>query len=292
MPRYFAYRRLNPYRGVVQVVEVEGAAAHSHDGQTWHLRADDGYGWMRPTGIWVEGQGLQAGTLRQHAAVLAALEQRPPVPFTLTDHLELWLLGKVSGLPLALLDARSEAAWPSPGSGGLDVMQWHPFVSTYTGFRSSALSDDGGGGDDPSAHQNYLAHQVNQAARPLLAAQWFRRRADGSGEGLHGQRLLAEWEARQLPAEVFPELLLRPEGNNQLEQSVIKDYHMWLAALLLLLPRVSDTTRRWLETAACQRPQELAKVHRLLPKRLDEAAIQAALVAARLEQTARPEHDL
>jgi hypothetical protein len=294
MPRYLAYRRLNPYRGVVQVVETEAATAHSHDGITWHLRADDGYGWVRPTGIWVEGQGLQAGAVQQHEALLAALEQRPPLPFPLADVLELWLLDKASGLPLALLEARREAAGPDRGSGGLDVMHWHPFVASYTGFRSAALAARGGRGDNPAAHREYLTHQVNQAARPLLAAQWFRRHEDGSGEGLHGQRLPAEWASRSLPVEAFPELLLRREWNNQLEQSVIKDYHAWLAALLLLLPGIAGATRRWLETEACLRPQALARVHRLLPAQLDAEAIKAALVAARLEQSAapHPEHDL
>lgn len=284
MVRYYALRRLNPYRGVVQVVEAEDAAAHSHDGLTWHLRADDGYGWVRPTGVWVEGEGLKAGTLRRHEALLEALRQRPALPFPLADHLELWLLDKASGVPLALLDA----ARASHGPGGAGNLEWHPFVQSYTGFRAQSLAS-GDKGATPSAHRDFLARLVNQAARPYPAAQWFHRQLDGSGTGLEGARLQPEWEARTLPAGAFPELLVRSHWNSLLEQSVIKDYYDWLSALLLLLPGISQETRRWLEEAACLRPRALYRVHRLLPRRFDDARIQAALVAARLEQTSGPE---
>ncbi len=103
--RYYALRRLNPYRGVVQVVAVGAAEARSQDGVTWYMRADDGMGWVRPVGIWVEGEGLKAGVGERYPCLLAALEQRPDLPFALADTIELWLLDKVSGLPLALLAA-------------------------------------------------------------------------------------------------------------------------------------------------------------------------------------------
>jgi hypothetical protein len=285
MSRYFSMRRLNPYRGVVLIVETEGAEAHSFDGLTWHLRGDDGYGWVRPTGIWVEGKGLQAGAGRQHEALLAALAARPDLPFPRADSLELWLLDKDSGLPLALLDSQR----PSRGPTERFDNQWYPFVPSYLGFRSPALAAQQGEGGQPGLHRDYLARLVNQAARPLPAAQWFRRHKDGSAEGLGGLRLSGEWEGRGLPAEAFPELLVRAGWNNLLEQSVIKDYHAWLAALLLPWPDLSDATRRWLEAAACQRPQALARIYRLLPRRLDAARLEAALVAARLEQSAGSE---
>ena len=281
MPRYFAYRRLNPYRGVIQVVEAEQGSAHSHDGLTWHLRGDDGYGWVRPTGIWVEGQGLQAGAGRQHEGLLAALEARPPLPFVLADSLELWLLDKITGLPLALLDA----GLPSRGVPRVAEIRWQPFVLTYAGFRSLALEGAGVRFTGTTGHRDYLANLVNQAAKPAPAAQWFRRHKDGSGDGLAGHRLRPEWERRSLPAEAFPQLLLRAEWNNLLEQSVIKDYHASLAAQLLPWPQIGDSTRLWLEEAACQRPQELLKVYRLLPRIMAADRIQAALVAARLEQS-------
>jgi len=78
--------------------------------------------------------------------------------------------------------------------------------------------------------------------------------------------------------------LVRETGNSRLENSVIADYHARLSPILLSWPRLSVATRARLESQACEQPQWLARIHRLLPCRVDAARIQAALVAARLEQ--------
>lgn len=281
-PRYYARRRLNPYRGVVQIIEVEDAMAHSYDGLTWHLRADDGSGWVRPTGVWIEGEGLKAG-VRLPDALRVALEQHPPLPFGLADQCELWLLDKQRGLPLALLAASP----PSTHRHERIEPDWQPFVLTYSAFRSPALARrDLPGRPSDDRHRDWLARAVNNAARPYPAAQWFRRQADGGGVGLSGLRLEKGWQQRALPADAFPELPVRSTWNNPLEQSVISDYHMHLAPLLLLLPGLADATREALEAAACQQAQRLARIHRLLPRVLRPERLNAALVAARLEAAA------
>lgn len=277
--RAYAYRRLNPYRGVAHVLDLGGATATTFDGRTWHLRAEDGQGWLRPVGVWVEGEGVTAGT-RIPTELLQALETHPPLPFALADRMELWLLDKADGLPLALLASEL----PSRFRPARIDPEWHPFALSYTGFRSETLAQrEAMTGQAYERHRDWLARAVNNAARPYPAAQWFLRRPDGIGEGRVGLRLPAEWQQRTLPAEAFPELLVRTERNNLLEQSVIKDYHKWLAPLLLLLPSLSDASRAWLEAAACEQPAWLARIHRLLPRVLDRAALNAALVAARLE---------
>lgn len=282
-PRYYALRRLNPYRGVIQVIDAGEAVAHSYDGLTWHLRADDGYGWVRPTGVWIEGEGLKLGQAKGQGDILAALEARPDLPFPLADHAELWLLDKETGLPLALLGAE-RASLHAPGS---IEPEWHPFVLSYTGFRSEALAaHEAGDAKAGAAHRDTLARMVNHRARPQPAAQWFLRDAAGTGEGLEGLRLEPGWQGRRLPAEAFPELLVAEALNSRLERSVINDYHLWLAPLLLLLPRLSDAARERLEVAAMARPRWLLKVHRLLPKVLDADRLKATLVAARLEAAA------
>lgn len=279
-PAYYALRRLNPYRGVVQVVDVGDALAHSHDGLTWHLRADDGYGWVRPVGVWVTGEGLRAGAPAAAADLLPALETLPPTPFRLIDQLELWLLDKATGLPLALLDS----ARPSAQASSNPDPEWRPFVPTYTGFHSTALARrEGDPKAHPAQHRETLARFVNQAARPYASAQWFRRQPDGSGQGARGLRVPAEWQGRTLPAEAFPELMLREEWNSRLENSVIADYHRWQAPLLLLLPWLADPTRERLEQQACQRPVMLSRLRKLLPRVLDKERFQAALVAAQLQ---------
>lgn len=280
--RTYARRRLNPYRGVVQVIDLGEATAHSYDGLTWHLRAEDGQGFTRPVGIWLAGEGVKAGQ-RIPGELLDVLERHPPLPFPLADRMELWLLDKAQGLPLALLASELPSRFrPEP----IDP-QWQPFALSYTGFRSEALAQqEQAGARLGRQHRDWLANVINGAARPYPSAQWFLRRADGSGEGRSGLRLAASWRERILSAEAFPELLVRCAGNNLLEQSVIKDYHNWLAPLLLLLPDLSEATREWLEQAACRQPAGLARIHRLLPRVMDRARLNAALVAARIASAA------
>ena len=280
-PTYFALRRVNPYRGVVQYVDVGEASAASHDGLTWHLRADDGYGLVRPVGVWREGAGLKVGQAAGLEDLLAALETHPALPFPIFDTHELWLLDRESGAPLALL-----ASDRNPATGGRNTeSEWFPFVLTYTGFRSPALERrDALAPQAGDAHRDFLARVVNHAARPFAMTQWFRRGQDGVGRGEEGLRLPYEWRGREVPAEAFPELLVREKWNSRLDQSVIGDYHHWLAPLLLLWPRLSLETRRRLEVEACEKPRWLARVHRLLPVQVDPARIRAALVAARMEE--------
>ncbi len=279
-PRYYALRRVNPYRGVVQHVDIGEALATSHDGLTWHLRADDGHGWVRPAGVWVEGQGLTLGQPQGLGDMLAALETRPALPFPIFDTHECWLLDRESGEPLALL----AAARMAPRDQDRTDTEWLPFVLTYTGFVSRALAErDAVSHRASSAHKDLLARTVNHAAKPHAMAQWFHRGQDGVGRGEGGRRLPYEWRQRELPAGAFPELLVRESWNSRLEQSVISDYHRWLAPLLLLWPRLSEATRRRLELQACEKPAWLARVARLLPERLEAERIQAALVAAQME---------
>lgn len=288
-PRYYALRRVNPYRGVVQIAEAGEVTAHSFDGLTWHLRADDGYGWVRPTGIWVAGEGLKAGHAANLGDILPALETRPALPFPIVDTQELWLLDKDSGLPLALLACDRASVNHRERPEG----EWHPFTLSYTGFHSPTLAErDRSDPHPPPSHRDVLARLVNQAARPNAVAQWFQRDQTGAGNGLSGLRVPPEWRDRQLPTEAFPELLVRTSWNSRLEKSVIDDYHAWLAPSLLCWPRLSVAIRARLEILACEKPRWLARIHRLLPDVVDAPRIQAALVAARLEEAAGgPEPD-
>lgn len=278
--RYYATRRLNPFRGVTQIVEVDDAEAESFDGLTWHLRADDGFGWVRPVGIWVEGEGLRAGVGARFPALLEALTRHPTLPFPLADSVEYWLLDRETSLPLALIDSVRPSRYASTGT----APQWLPFARRYTGFRSQALAQcesqvQGAVAD----HKETLASLVNAAARPHARAQWFRRLPDGGGERLGDARQEDEVHGRQLDAAAFPELIVREAWNNQLEQSAISDYHAWVSPFLLCLQRLDNATRDWLEAQACDRPRWLSRVHRLLPKVIDPARLNATLVAARLE---------
>jgi hypothetical protein len=83
---------------------------------------------------------------------------------------------------------------------------------------------------------------------------------------------------------VLPGIAGAGKWNSRLEQSVISDYHRWLAPLLLLWPRLSwKPGADWnpgLREAALAGPDTAAAAR----PAMDPERIQAALVAARMEE--------
>lgn len=237
---------LNPFRGVVQVIEGEGVSATSRDGLIWQLYGDDGHGWVRPIGVWQAGTGQVRG-IDLPPALRAALSDLPPLPFTAGDPAECWLLD-AAGEPLALL-----ASAPLAASGVEKTSvtpRWHPFVEGYAGFVSPALSAAGIG---PEHHAGWLAEAVKRRAGASPETSWFERRC------------------------AWP--LLAP-GNNPLEQSAITDYHAHVAPLLLAWPGLTGAERAALERAAFTQPQACERAFRLWPQVLDEAGLESARVAS------------
>jgi hypothetical protein len=162
---------------------------------------------------------------------------------------------------------------------------WRPFLMTDTEFVSPTLADHEKAQPRngwPIPHRDQLESQVNIASRPMPAAQWFERHSDGSGTGRSGLRLKPDETGRTLSAEVFPELLLRENWENELQQGLVADYHNWYAASLLAHQNISAETRLRLERAACERPQSLLAVYPLIPEVIDQEAIDVALVSAKL----------
>jgi hypothetical protein len=280
-PDYFSVRLLNPYSGVLQVVDLGDSQAESRDGLVWHLKSKTGDGPMRQAGIWHEDRGLIAGDVQRLQALVEALEGRPELPFTFRDSWECWLLDQTQGRPLALLACD---CW-EPDAGLPRDLEWHPFVPSYRGFSSLLLVERDALTPYASLdHREVLSRLVNRAARPQPRAQWFQRDPQGGGEGLANRKLPHEWRYRRLSADGFPELLVHEDWNSRLENSVIGDYHAHLSPLLLLWPRLSDATRSRLELLACERPRWLARIHRLLAVQLHPEQLCAALVAAKLSQ--------
>jgi len=125
VPTCYAQRLLNPFRGVMNIIEQQGAEAVTTDGLHWDiyvrdttLVADLADGHTVQTGdirygSWSQQQGLKRGAiypsndfkLLEHRGAIIyeyLLDHFHEVPFALRDHYELWLLDG-QGLPLALL---------------------------------------------------------------------------------------------------------------------------------------------------------------------------------------------
>ena len=275
---YYALRRFSPYQGMVQVVDVGGARAYSTDGRHWTVRlqnpnAHDG---TAPSGI------TPTDTADD---LMKALNERPPLPFPQQDRIELWLLDKTSGLPLALVKTRRSLE-------EIDEVQdpsWRPFLSADSGFSCATL--EAHQKTRPGSHlfvaraQDVLEREVNLAARPLPALQWFQRLDDGGGIGWDGLRVARHWAGRRLPREAFPELLVSDSWSDGTLCALVRDYHAWHAPLLLAHQNLSPATRGWLEAAAWRRPLRLLDNYAMFPEVLDHDAMQVALVSAKLMQS-------
>ncbi|KFI21486.1 hypothetical protein [Nitrosococcus oceani] len=272
--KYYTIRRLNPYLGVLQVIDAGKVRVYSSEGKTWRPRRVAG-----SERFWSEtdigGNGYDRAEVSK-SALTKAIEHHPPLPFPAGDRLELWLLRKATGLPLALLNS---CHWEHDMAAVTDPA-WRAFPPGATDFEVPGLAATRG-----ARHRDMLEWWINDAARPLPAAQWFQRDSNGAGTGLDGLRIEPAWRGRILPALAFPELLLDERWEREETTQLVQGYHDWHGALLLAHGNLPRNTRQRLEKAAQKRPDMLLESHLMLPEVLDSEALKVALVAARLMQT-------
>ncbi|MGD8851031.1 MAG: hypothetical protein PVI28_01270 [Gammaproteobacteria bacterium] len=281
MNPYYGVRRLGPYLGVIQVIDVGDACAYSTNGHTWRVRQQTASGHFRWGVTQISDENVDRVRIVNADTLVEALQRRPPVPFPIRDRYELWLLNKKTRKPLALLRTRYKAREMEQVSDP----HWRPFLMADTDFVSPTLQEKEKRQPQrgwPTPHRDQLERQVNVASRPMPAAQWFERNDDGSGTGREGLRLEDGEPGRRLPREDFPELLISTEWDDEEQRALVDDYHSWYAAWLLAHQNLSRVTRVRLERAACRRPQCLLTVYPLIPEIIDQEAIDVALVRAKL----------
>ncbi len=300
-PRCYAVRRVNPFEGVLQVIETHNARAYSPNGHVWQVqvlaqRPDHtwrSFNEVLPVeqffnfGLWDAEGGLQkipANPLMDVGAMTAAAEGLATalheisgsLPFRLIDHYECWATDYRTR-PVALL-----ATTENPDLlRDLRVGRWQATRLSDHGFESRALlarNIPARGDLGPRQHAEQLERQVRQLGQHKV---WFRRRADGSGE-----RLGPLAGGDPLPAAAFPALGLTLDWKDRLARELAEDYLAWIAPRLLTLQRIDDEQRRWLEAQACRRAVELSACYRLIPRVLDRGRIEAARVEARLRKSA------
>jgi hypothetical protein len=294
---------LNPFHGMVNVVEIDGADAVSRDGLHWSLYlqgqverelADDGSELEVALpdvkfGTWSAGEGLRRAPVRSVVdyAWLDALGSQllasvkgcsDQVPFPMGDRYECWLLDGDRGLPLALL---ASACSPAEMED-LQVLEWRPGQIARQQFRAPSLGGAGSAGPD-TPHSETLAGLVRTAAGSRPAAQWFVRNAEGEGEGLAGLRLARV--RRRLPPEAFPELLLRDHWPRERDSRLVRDFLDWQAPWLLTLQGLTETTRAGLERAGFRQALRVSQLYRLYPRIVDKYGLRATLVEAKLRNS-------
>lgn len=280
---YYSMRRFAPYQGTVQLVEGAGFRAFSHDGIDWQIQIRSP-GVRRLTQVRWSATASDLIDTELTREVIGIMRAAPKPPFSPTDTLELWLLGRGDALPLALLRTLT-------GDSPLQVedLDWRPGTVPDLEFVAPSLGDAGTlkARPDPEdfPHAEVLSRCVRAAADPVPRAQWFRRGADGSGVGVGGMYLPAEIEGRTLPAAAFPELLLRETWQTEACAHLVGDYHAWMSPSLLTHATLSRATRARLEVEACGHAERLYVVRELLPEIIDQERIDTALVEAVIRRT-------
>lgn len=307
--RSYAQRLLNPFRGVMNIIECQGAEAVTTDGRHWDI-------YVRDTGLvedianghkvqtsdirygsWSLKNGLRRGALYpsddfrvlEHRGALVyeyLLKHHDDIPFPLEDSMELWLLDREQ-LPLGLLDSAVsekdiELDCPVDWRAGRECRKYFHTPRMHELQRKT--STEAGAGE-------YLTQYINRRAGERPQAQWFRRMPDGCGEGLPGINLETDLQGRHLPDTAFPTYFLREDDHCSLHRQLIQDFLAWQAPCLLLLQNLDTQARRCFERLATSRALSVEKHYRLYPAIQDEAAIRAARVEAALRRTAAQEDE-
>lgn len=294
--RHYSQRMLSPYRGLMHVVETDGADAVTVDGVHWDLYVDnigllqgayrDGYQDVSVPdikfGSWSREQGLARAplisTLNYDAiqaagsALLAAVKQlQSELPFAAGDDLELWLLDQ-EGLPLALLNSQPVDSEPA----ATEMNKWVVGQRCRRRFQPGSATD----GSD-FCYAEWLESRINACAGETMASQWFIRNEVGAS-ATGGFNLKPEWEGRQLAHNAFPELLVRSNWDDSVMNDLIADYVDWLAPCLLQMPQLCETSRARLERVAWLQAMEVETMYAMYPEIFDRNGLNAALVQARI----------
>lgn len=280
----YAVRRLNPFEGVLEVVELANARAYSPNGRVWQLQVLG----QRPDHIWRSGSdmapveqffnfglwdadaglhrvpanpAMDIGAMQAAAEDLAArlgqVEKRLPLP--LIDRYEYWSID-ADGRPVALLAATEQPE--------------RMFAMHVPAWRATRTGGHGAGEPARPAHAASLEAQVRRRG---ARGGWYERQDDGSGT-----RVGPGDVPDRLGADAFPELGLARDWPERAQRQRADDYLAWCAPRLLLLQRIGNDCRAWLEREACRQATELAAGYRLLPAIIDRERIDAARVEARL----------
>ncbi len=281
----YALRRVNPFLGVEQVIEMAQARARSTNGIVWQLellaRAPRAWGSLNQEGdgkrswhlhaLWSEQEGqvnfpqtvpgLDGDEKALCQALIGEIEAKTgSVPFSLRDDRELWLLDGKEKKPLALLFSMLPDALPPSNR----LHHWH-------GCRAG----DGTPGHRPFPDTRCLETAVRERAGFNTSTRWITwnssRTAALSDDGA------------TIDAGDFPTCGLREDWPDAQEMSLVSRYIEWIAPSLLTLPYLPGVQRAWLESSLMKQASSIEYHWRLYPEVLDRAKIQAARVASKIQ---------
>jgi hypothetical protein len=307
-PHMFAVRRLSPFQGTTQVVELGEARALSLDGIRWEIQvrcAQPEHTWRSSNkgepvlryfrfGVWSKETGLRwvpvtplfdldlllSGSSALTEILPASIDA---LPFALADRYELWLLDP-DELPFALLASSMSA----PSGTGTRSEPWSANGRSDQSFQSPRLLKRGipaRQGMDHRHHVGLLERLVRDTAGHPVRVVWLTRDESGSGSPVELDRVEQASPSKPFTAKDLPPLLLREEWLEPTDRDLVQDYLDWCAPYLLTLPDIDDEHRERLEHAARTRPLELDMLCRLYPKILNPELVKSIRVEAQIRRS-------
>ena len=283
--RSYAIRRVNPFLGVLQVIETGGGRASSANGVVWDIEViaerSDGWGSLNRNsrqvafyryGLWSLEDGMVHRPLAPHLEndpltlqcneLIECIQDRlDKLPFRLEDNRELWLFDSDDLKPLALLASatmNSSLTVPEPkywssciGANGVPSQRRYPLASE-------------------------LEDLVKQRAGFNIQKHWVTRKTDGSG--------IIETSSKHLLAEDFPAYLLREDWPEVEQVKLARAYIEWIAPSLLTLQHLSRDERERLEKSLNIQAVSVEHHWHLYSEIIDEKCLRAAIVQCRLQK--------
>lgn len=303
-PHCYSQRMLNPFRGVMNIIETGCADAVTTDGVHWTLylrdealqgMANDGRMDIEVLdirfGIWSKTKGLKRAPLlntMEYKAVQKAgyellevvKQYSGQIPFALADRFELWLLDKYMDEPLALVDSKCYASDITT----TEHIPWTTGIFCRKNFHSEFLASQNIL-DSKINHAEWLKQQVNNATGHQPRVQWFYRDTSRNGIGLACSQKNKILEGRIVNKWQFPKFLVNHKWLDAPLTIVIDEYLAWQAPWLLLLEHMSDSIRGQLEKLACKQALQVEALQHLYPKTINHQCITTARIEARLRNS-------
>lgn len=284
--RAYAIRRVNPFLGVLQVIETEGGRAVSSNGVVWEieLRTERSGMWGSLNqhikeavyyrfGLWSAEEGLVNRPLAPHLdrdplisqcdILIKCIEQRLQLlPFKLIDNRELWLFDRDQQQPLVLLASQKHGDKP---------------LSPEPKYWKSCLGANGVASQYRYPGATQLEKLVERAASTNICKYWVSREDDGNGTLEHNGETIREND--------LPCFLLSETWSNDEALALVNDYIAWIAPSLLSLQHLAEAERDRLENHLNVQAVSVEHHWHLYPDVVDEKKLKAARVQCRMQKS-------
>jgi len=282
----YAFRRVNPFLGVMQVIETEGGRAHSTNGIVWDIEVitDQPSDWgslnkgrsniaFYRYGLWSLEEGLVSRPLSPHLEkaplseqcnlLIESIKQRlADLPFKLKDTEELWLFDEKNKQPLALLAS---------------VIPGKQRPSPEPKYWASHIGAEGVPSQYKFSESRQLKSQVEKVAGFNIQKHWIIRQEDGSG--------IYDVNNKHIAGSEIPPFLLTEHWPAEEQCIRARNYIHWIAPSLLTLQSISKEQRIRLEENLNVQAISIEFHKELFIEVINNKLLNSALVQCRLQKS-------